>query len=102
MDQGLILKKPIISEKSLEASGFREYTFMVDKKARKREIAKAVEEVFGVKVEKVKTMIVKGKTRRAMRTRKRYRLPDFKKAIVRVAEGQKIDIFETGKREEKK
>ena len=101
MGQGLILKKPIISEKSLEASGFREYTFMVDKKARKKEIAKAVEEVFGVKVEKVRTTIVKGKTRQALRTRKRYRLSDFKKAIVRVSEGQKIDVFETGKEEKK-
>jgi large subunit ribosomal protein L23 len=95
MEEELILKKPVISEKSFAASRFGEYIFIVDKKATKPQIAKAVEKVFGVKVERVRTINIKGKIRRALRTRKKYQLPNFKKAIVRIAKGQKIDIFET-------
>lgn len=102
MEQGLILKRPIISEKSLKSTSRNEYTFEVEKNARKKDIARAVEKIFGVEVKGIKTMIVKGKTRRFGRTRRRYHLGDWKKAIVRVKEGQKIDVFETGKEGEKK
>lgn len=103
MAQGLILKRPIISEKSLEAASRGEYAFEVDKNARKKDIAQAVKKVFGVDVKKVKTMVIKGKTRRSLKTRREYRLGNWKKAIVKLGEGQKIDVFETaGKAEEKK
>lgn len=96
MDQGLILKRPIISEKSLGATALGEYTFEVDKKANKRKIAVAVKKIFGVDVEKVKTLVVKGRSRRSLRTKKTVRLGDWKKAMVRLKKGQTIDIFETG------
>ena len=95
MGQGLILK-PLISEKSLGLANQQEYTFMVKRKSKKGEIAKTIKEVFGVDVEKVKTMVVKGKTRRAFRTRKEKHLSAWKKAIVRIKKGQKIDVFEIG------
>ena len=96
MGQGLILKRPIISEKSLEAASRREYTFEVEKSAKKKDIAKALKRIFGVDVERIKTMIIKGKTRRSLKTRREHRLGNWKKAVVRVKEGQKIDVFETG------
>ncbi|MFZ5365689.1 MAG: 50S ribosomal protein L23 [Patescibacteria group bacterium] len=102
MEQGLVLKRPIISEKSLEAASKGEYTFEVDKNAKKKDIVQALKKVFGVDVKKVKTMVVKGKTRRALKTRREYRLGNWEKAIVKLKEGQKIDVFETGKEEEKK
>lgn len=95
MGQGLILKRPIISEKSLDAAANGNYSFEVEKKAKKKEIARAIKEVFGVDAKKVRTIIVKGKKRRAGKNRKEHRLSDWKKAIVKLAAGQKIDIFET-------
>ena len=59
-----IILKPVITEESMLASGDKKYTFIVDKKADKTEIAKAVEEIFGVKVAKVNTINVKGHLRR--------------------------------------
>lgn len=100
MDKGLILKRPIISEKSLGAAGFGEYTFEVDKKADKREIAEAVKMVFGVDVKRVRTLVVKGRTKRSLKEKKLIKLGDWKKAIVKLKEGQKIDIFETGSKAE--
>ena len=96
MGQGLILKRPIISEKSLEAASKGEYTFEVDKNARKKNIVRAVKEIFGVDAERIRTMVVKGKTRRSLKTRREHRQGNWKKAVIRVKEGQKIDVFETG------
>jgi len=87
-----ILKKPVITEKSVSLIGDNKYTFLVDKKANKTEIKQAVEKLFNVVVVKVNTMNVKGKPRRV-----RYqvgRTPDVKKAVVTLAEGNKIEIFE--------
>ena len=95
-----ILEKPIITEKSM-ASG--EYVFAVDKTATKQQIARAIKQVFGVDPISVRTLIVKGRTRRPWKKRTKIQLTAWKKAFVRIKEGQKIDIFETGgKQEEKK
>ena len=51
-----IIKRPVISERSMEQSAEKKYTFIVDKKANKTQIKKAVEEIFEVKVDKVSTM----------------------------------------------
>jgi large subunit ribosomal protein L23 len=67
------------------------YVFEVDKRASKPEIKAAVENVFNVQVESVNTMIVKGKKKRVGRS-VGYR-PDWKKAIVKLAEGQSIERF---------
>ena len=88
-----IIKKPIITENSMDQMAERKYTFEVAKEANKIEIKKAVEEVFGVKVEKVTTMRVLGKVKRmGANSGKR---PDWKKAIVKLAENSKtIEFFD--------
>ena len=77
-----IIVRPVITEKSNDEMQSGKYTFEVNKKATKVEIAKAVEKLFEVKVLNVNTMIVKGKTKRV-----RYvegKTPDWKKAIVTI------------------
>ncbi|RCK69844.1 50S ribosomal protein L23 [Desertihabitans brevis] len=86
-----ILLAPVVSEKTYSLLDQNKYTFVVAPQANKTEIKIAVEKVFGVKVTSVNTMNRKGKTRRT-----RYgvgKRPDTKRAIVTVAEGQRIDIF---------
>ena len=88
-----IVKRPIITEKSMAAMEENKYTFEVPKDVNKIEIRAAVEEVFGVKVKCVNTMNVEGKYKRmGVHVGKR---PDWKKAIVTLAEGSKaIEFFE--------
>lgn len=92
MDARDIIRKPIITEKSNLLMAEGKYTFQVEKSANKTEIAKAVEEIFKVTVVKVNTMRVHGKTRRMGKFVGQR--PDWKKAIVQLAEGQSIPIFE--------
>lgn len=88
-----IIIEPHISEKSLrEIEKNNRYTFKVARDANKIEISKAVEELFGVKVEKVNTIRVPGKERR-MGVHRGY-TPAWKKALVKLAEGDRIEIFE--------
>ena len=88
-----IIKKPIITENSMDQMAERKYTFEVAKDANKIEIKKAVEEIFGVKVEKVTTMRVLGKVKRmGANSGKR---PDWKKAIVKLTDSSKtIEFFD--------
>lgn len=88
-----IIRKPIITEKSMNASADKKYTFEVAGSANKIEIKQAVEEIFGVKVEKVNTMNVLGKFKRmGVHVGKR---PDWKKAIVKLtADSKTIEFFE--------
>ena len=95
----IILKRPIISEKSMKLAQANLYTFEVSKDATKPLIAKAVADKFNVEVLKVRTMNVKGEMKNQKRVRKSYQTKGFKKAIVQVAKGQKIAIFETPKEE---
>ena len=91
-----ILIKPLITEKSENISEtLTKYTFVVNKKANKIEIRKAIEGMYNVSVDSVNTMIVPGKTK-IKNTRsgmQRGRKPSFKKAIVTLAEGEEIDFF---------
>jgi large subunit ribosomal protein L23 len=88
-----IIIKPVITEKSTAQMEEKKYSFVVDKRANKIEIKKAVEAIFGVKVKSVNTMSVKGKPRR-MGVHRGYR-PDWKKAIVTLREESKtIEIYE--------
>lgn len=94
-----ILRKPIISERSMqpyfdsEGNEIKKYSFVVAKDANKVEIKKAVEEVFGVEVAKVNTMHVLGKMKRMGRNEGRR--ASWKKAIVTLAPGSKtIEFFE--------
>jgi len=86
-----ILLAPVVSEKSYGLLDENKYTFIVAPDANKTEIKIAVEKVFGVKVVSVNTINRVGKRRR---TRAGWgKRPDTKRAIVTVAEGQRIDIF---------
>src|SRR3989344_1235151 len=95
----MIIKRPIITEKSMRLAQNHFYTFEVDKNASKDQIAKLVAEKFNVKVLKVRTMNVKGEVKSQRRVRKFYQTTSFKKAIVQVAKNQKIALFETPKEE---
>lgn len=87
-----IIKRPIITEKSmLLVENENKYTFSVDKRANKVQIANAVEELFDVKVVKVNTMNVTPKKKRVGQ-HQGYK-PQMTKAIVTLAEGSKIEIF---------
>lgn len=88
-----IIIKPVITEKSMAGAAEKKYTFKVAKTAGKIEIAKAVEEIFGVKVKKVNTLNVRGHFRRQGRTG--GYTPSWKKAIVTLTEESKtIEFFE--------
>ena len=91
-----ILKKPLITEKASalsEKAG--KYTFLVNKKANKLEIKKAVEKMYGVNVEEVNTLIIASKPK-SRNTKTRVvsgRKGSYKKAIVKVAKGEVIDFY---------
>jgi len=87
----LVLLRPVITERSMSETNRGRYTFAVATDATKQEIAAAVAESFKVDVVAVNTMPVRGKARRL--GRKIGRKPDWKKAIVTIAEGQKIERY---------
>ncbi len=87
-----ILFAPIVSEKSTMTETLHSYTFLVDKNANKIEIKKAVEEVYGVKPLKVRTVHVQGKETHF--GRRIGRRNDYKKAIVKVSKDQRLAIHE--------
>ena len=86
-----VIKGPLITEKLDKArEKFRQYSFIVDKKASKYDVANAVEKLFNVKVKAVNTHLRKGK----MKTFKniRARQSDVKRAVVTLEEGHSIDV----------
>ena len=87
-----ILVRPLITERTTQLMAEGKYVFVVAKAANKLEIAKAVAEVFKVKVAKVNTVNVTGKKKRMGRTEGKR--PDYKKAIVKLAPGETIEFFE--------
>ena len=87
-----ILIRPLITERTTQLMAEGKYVFVGAKAANKIEIAKAVAEIFKVKVEKVNTVNVLGKTKRMGRTSGKR--PDYKKAIVKLAAGESIEFFE--------
>ena len=90
----VIVIRPVITEKSMLGAVNKIYTFEVAKSANKIEIAKACEEVFGVKVAKVNTVSMRGKFRRQGRNNGGYS-KSWKKAIVKLTEDSKpIEYFE--------
>ena len=85
-----IVVKPVITEKSTLVSEFNQVVFKVAKDSSKPEIKAAVEALFGVRVLAVNTLIQKGKSKRWRG--KPYTRSDEKKAIVTLAEGERIDV----------
>ncbi len=88
-----IILSPVITEQSTDMMAERKYTFKVKLDANKIQIAKAIEEIFGVSVEKVTTIRMDGKLKRMGRNEGRR--PAYKKAIVKLTENSKtIEFFE--------
>ena len=86
-----IIKKPVITERSMMGAQDNKYTFEVAVDAGKIEIKKAIEQIFGVKVVRVNTLTVKPKTKRVRYVAGKTR--SWKKAIVTLAEGDTIEVF---------
>ena len=88
-----IIISPLVTEKStIQREGQNQYSFKVDKRANKIEIKEAVERLFKVKVRDVRTTTIRGKVKRL--GRRFGKRPDWKKAIVTVKEGDRIDFLE--------
>jgi len=88
-----VVKRPVITEKSNIATENNQYTFEVDRRANKTQIREAIEHIFKVNVVEVRVMNMAPKYGRWGRKRVK-RNPAWKKALVRVGEGQRIEIFE--------
>ena len=89
-----IILRPIITEQSTEHVDLKKYVFAVARGANKIEIKNAVEEIFGVSVDKVRTLNMKGKRKRMGRYPEGSR-SDWKKAVVKLTDGSKtIEFFE--------
>ncbi|NVM23882.1 MAG: 50S ribosomal protein L23 [Desulfobacterales bacterium] len=88
-----IIKRPLITEKgTIQKEANNQLTFEVDRGANKVEIRRAVEKIFNVRVLDVRTMQMKGKTKRFGRTMGRRR--NWKKAMVTLAKGEHVEFFE--------
>ena len=87
-----IIKRPLVTEKTTLAKEANKYHFEVDRRANKIEIGQAVEKLFKVKVVNVRTMNMLGKKKRVGKVLGRKR--DWKKAIVTLAPGSSIEIFQ--------
>ena len=92
MNAHQIIIRPLITEKNTNLMALGKYCFEVDRTANKHQIRHAVEEIFSVTVVKVHTMNLRGKLRR--RGQKLGYTADWKKAIVTLAEGDRIELFE--------
>jgi large subunit ribosomal protein L23 len=90
-----VIIRPVVSEKSYAGLELNTYTFLVDKRANKTEIKEAVQAIWDVRVVSVNTMNRRGKLKRRRFTQGKR--PDEKRAIVTLADGDSIEIFETGK-----
>ncbi len=87
-----VILAPVVSEKSYSLIDSNAYTFVVHPDASKTEIRQAVESIWGVRVTGVNTLNRKGKSKRFRFTKGKR--PDSKRAVVKLAEGDKIEIFE--------
>ena len=96
-----VIIAPVVTEKSTDQMDANVYTFIVSDDANKIEIGRAIEKLWDVTVEDVRTMRYPGKARRSFlgrmaRNQSRGRRPGFKKAVVQLAEGDTIELYEAG------
>ena len=90
-----VVLKPVVSEKSYDLiQDLNTYTFIVDKRSNKTEIRQAVEDIFDVSVVSVNTINRKGKRKRNRRNFSYGKRPDQKRALVTLAEGDSIELFD--------
>lgn len=94
-DPRSIILRPVVSEKSYGLLDEGVYTFVVHPDATKVAVRDAVESIFNVRVVKVNTLNRKGKRKRNRRTMVQGKRPDTKRAIVTLAAGDRIDLFES-------
>ncbi len=94
-DPRSIIIRPVVSEKSYGLLDDGVYTFVVDPRATKIEIAGAIESIFNVRVAKVNTLNRKGKRKRTRKSMTYGQRPNTKRAIVTLAPGGRIDLFES-------
>ena len=88
-----IIKRPLITEKtSIQKEDYNQMSFEVDRKANRVEIKRAIENIFKVNVDTVRTMQIKGKTKQRGRILGKRR--NWKKAVVKLMPGERIDFFE--------
>jgi len=88
-----IIRRPLVTEKSsLQKEAFSQYSFEVNRTANRMQVRDAVEEIFNVRVAAVRTMQIKGKVKRRGRVMGKRR--DWKKAIVTLMPGERIEFFE--------
>jgi large subunit ribosomal protein L23 len=92
MDARQVIVRPVVSEKSYALMADGKYTFRVQDRAHKLQIAQAIEEIFDVHVVEVRTMKVRSKPKRRGLHAGRSR--SWKKAIVQLAPGERIELFE--------
>ncbi len=97
-----IIIKPVITEKSLSLASRGWYTFAVSLASNKGAIAQSVGNFYTVNVTDVRTIVMHGKEQRHGKRSQKVRGSDWKKALVRLKAGQKIDAFEVSGEEEKK
>lgn len=96
-----VIIAPVVTEKTTEQMDGNVYTFVVSNDANKIEIGKAVERLWDVTVKDVRTMRYAGKAKRAFlgrmaRNQEKGRTPAYKKAVVQLAEGDFIELYEAG------
>jgi large subunit ribosomal protein L23 len=89
----VVIRKPVVTEKSMAGQARQVYTFLVAIDATKPEVHQAVEKAFNVKVDSVRTVRVKGKLKRSRNQVHTGRRKDLKKAFVTLKEGQRLDII---------
>jgi large subunit ribosomal protein L23 len=91
MENFQIIKRPIVTERTTDLKEHRQLVFQVDVRANKREIKRAIEVLFNTKVERVNTAKIKGKPKRmGVHAGRRA---NWKKAVVTIKEGEKLDLF---------
>lgn len=96
MIQDEIIIKPVITEKSMQDAAGGKFTFAVAKKANKESIKKVIAEKFKVHVVAVWTSLIKGRQKRVGKRRTEITESSWKKTIVQVAKGEKIELFDIG------
>ncbi len=92
----MIKLEPIITETTISNAQKNWFTFRAPVLENKNSLKKEIEKTFKVNVLAVKTMVMEGKSKRSLKTKKVLRRGDWKKVIVKLKEGQKIDLFELG------
>ena len=93
-----ILMRPVKTEKSTKLAESNKFVFLVTPTATKGQIKETVQKAFGVLVLSVRTITIVGKKKKSGRKKLEYQLPSSKRAIVRIKEGQSIDLFDAQKK----